>query len=76
MQPPAGDPTNATPDVALDAAGTAFVVWVSTRSLGATPSCCNASTRANQRLGAREEIAHGLHANPRAWRGMPPAACW
>jgi hypothetical protein len=65
VQPPAGDPTNATPDVALDAGGTAFVVWVSTRSLRDDSLLLQRFDRANQPLGAREEVAKGLHANPR-----------
>jgi hypothetical protein len=65
VQPPAGDPTNATPDVAMDAGGTAFVVWVSTRSQGDDSLLLQRFDRANQPLGAREEVANGLHVNPR-----------
>jgi hypothetical protein len=60
----AADLARATPDVAMDAAGTAFVVWLSTRFPG-DAVVLQRFDRANQPLGAREEVADGLHANPR-----------
>jgi hypothetical protein len=64
VQSSAGDTERATPDVAVDAAGTAFVVWLSTHFQGDS-LLLQRFDRANQPLGAREEVADGLHANPR-----------